>query len=237
MNLLHTLHRAALSLACALGTGLLTTASAAPVTYHYEASPWSYWIDNSGHNFQTFANPIRSASLDFTVAGPLAANLGSQYNPVNVTGLLSAWSYDGGRDFTQVNSLNASAYFSLFLRTGSQGEILESRFYIGSAPLTVPGLPSAAHASLYVDYSGSYLQERVDYSDYIRCQGYNLYGQPYCYAGSEGGYNQMGGGLWTMSAVNTDPQGPGNPVPEPASLALVSAAALGLACTRRRKLT
>lgn len=241
MNLLHTLHRAALSLACALTTGL--SATAAPVTYHFDAGPWGGWADNSGHNFPTFANPVRAATLDFTLAAPLAANLGSGPSFYNVTSQLLAWSYDGGRDFTRVDSGSASPYFSLYLWTDSDGDIIGSRFYVASAPVTVPGLPSSAHASLYVDsgwldphYGQAYLQERVDYNDYIRCQGFNLYGQPYCYGGSEGGATPLGGGLWTMSAVNADPQGPGRAVPEPASLALVSAATLGLACTRRRKL-
>lgn len=225
------------ALLLALALVAAPAAQANPVTYHYEAAPWAYWIENSGHNFATYANPTRAATLDFTVAAPLAANLGSAQAPLNVTGLLDSWSYDGGSAAAQVDSRSASAYFSLYLWTGAAGEILESLFYIANAPVTVPGLPAGTAATLYVDsgfvaagsgYNANpYLQERVDYPGYVRCQGYNLYGQPYCYAGSEGGYTSQARGSWTMSIANT---GPASTVPEPGSLALVLAGLLGLGC-------
>lgn len=213
-------------------------AQANPVTYHYEAAPWAYWIENSGHGFATYANPARLATLDFTVAAPLAANLGTAQAPVNVTGQLDSWVYDGGSASTRVGSATgASPSFSLYLWTGTAGEILESLFYIANAPITVAGLPIGTAASLYVDsgfvaagsgYNASpYLQQRVDYPGYVRCQGTDLHGNPYCYAGSEGGYTSQARGAWTMAttAGGTDPT---RALPEPASLALVLAGLLGL---------
>lgn len=226
--------RSSVLAACALTlSALAPLAQAGPVTYRYEAAPWSYWADNSGHNFPTFANPGHAASLEFTVAAPLAANLGSAPVPINVTSALTSWRYDGGQPFTTVDSASAASYFTLYLWTGAQGEILESKFYIANAPLTVPGLPASVHASLYVDsgwmdsrYGQGYLQERVDYPDYVRCQGYNLYGQPYCYGGSEGGHNPLGGGRWTVTAATVN--NPPGQLPEPGSLALALAGLLGL---------
>lgn len=213
-----------------------TLARANPVQFHYESSDWAYWIENSGHGFATYANPAHRATLDFTLAAPLAANLGTSFTPVDVTAQVLSWSYEGGQPFTRASGDASSAYFSLWMWTGATGEILQNKFYISNAPITVPGIPSGVASTLYVDsgyvapgLNGSgYLQERVDYPAYLRCQGVNLYGQPYCYAGSEGGSTSLQRGTWTMTEL---PGGIGS-LPEPGSLSLV---ALGLLAAARRR--
>lgn len=216
-----------------------TAAQANPVTYHYEASPWVSWAENSGHGFATYANPTRSATLDFTLAAPLT-QMGGTFAPVNVTAQLLSWAYDGGQASTRVDSSSAMPYFSLYLWTDAAGGILQSQFYIHNAPVVVAGLPVATPTTMYVDSgyiapglnASGYLQERVDYPGYLRCQGYDLHMNPYCYAGSEGGYTNAGGGAWTMTALAaTDPA---NTLPEPGGVALALAALGGLAWVRRR---
>lgn len=200
-----------------------------PVTYHFEASAWQTWMENSGHGFATYAAPQHGATLDFTLAAPLAANLGQGNAPLLITNLLQSWSFDGGQAATRVDSGTAAAYFSLYVWTGASGQILRSNFYINNAPINVPGLPAghSSEAALYVDSGyidpqyggpGFYLQERVTYADLVRCQSI------YCYGGSEGG-STYSGGMWSAAEQQGGALDP-NSVPEPASLALCLAGLL-----------
>ncbi len=207
-----------------------------PVTYHFAASSWQGWAENTGHGFATYAGPQHGASLDFTVAAPLAANLGAGNAPLLITTQLQSWSFDGGQAATHVSSATAAAFFSLYVWTGASGQILRSNFYINEAPITVPGLPAGASnaATLYVDSGyidsqyggpGFYLQERVTYANFVRCQSI------YCYGGSEGG-STYSGGVWSAA----EQQGGGanaNAVPEPGALTLCLAGLLAAYSPRR----
>jgi hypothetical protein len=207
-----------------------------PVTYHYEASAWQTWMENSGHGFATYAGPQHASVLDFTLAAPLAANLGRGDAPLLITNLLQSWSYDGGQAATRVDSTTASSYFSLYVWTGSAGEILRSNFYINEAPIHVQGLPpgTSGAATLYVDSGyidsqyggpGFYLQERVTYANFVRCQG------QFCYGGSEGG-STYSGGQWSAAEQPGGAPG-GNSVPEPTTLALCLAGLLAAYSPKR----
>jgi len=211
------------TLLLALAALAAPVAQANPVTYHFAASPWQTWMENSGHGFATYAGPQHGATLDFTLAGPLAANLGRVDAPLLITNLVQSWSFDGGQAATRVDSGTASAYFSLYVWTGAAGEILRSNYYINEAPITVSGVPAgnSSAATLYVDSGyidpqyggpGFYLQERVTYADLVRCQWI------YCYGGSEGG-STYSGGQWSAAEQQAGADG-SNSVPEPASLAL-----------------
>jgi len=52
------------TLLLALAALAAPVAQAHPVTYHFEASPWQTWIENSGHGFAP--TPVRSMAPRWT---------------------------------------------------------------------------------------------------------------------------------------------------------------------------